>query len=137
MITVRPQFVPSYTEPGGSQPRPPPPFGDTTFPDYPEDDEIQEEQQHVGESSSFDLEAFRSWGTPADVYGSSQLGGAPLLPTQDTQEDFATPAPSGRPTRTVVPPEPLTYSAHHVRAQGRKAPKPGSVRGQVPKRGRH
>ena len=70
-----------------------------------------------------------------DVMTSSQFGGAPQ-PTQPSQDDYITPAPTGRPTQQVVPPSPLTYSADHVRA-GRRAPRPGAVRGVMPKRGRY
>lgn len=64
----------------------------------------------------------------------SQLGSAPI-PTQPSQDEYITPVPSGRPTRNVVPPSPLTYSADHVRA-GRRAARPGTLRGVAPKRGR-
>ncbi|TVU35682.1 hypothetical protein EJB05_17583, partial [Eragrostis curvula] len=63
-----------------------------------------------------------------DTLRPSQLSGAPPM-TQPSQQYDDTPAPTGgRPTRQVVPPSPLTYSVGHVRA-GRKAPKPGTVRG--------
>ena len=70
-----------------------------------------------------------------DIIGPSQLGDAPRA-TQPSQQMYGTPDPSGRPTRQVVPPSPLTYSADHVRA-GRRAPKPGTVRGVAPKRGKY
>ncbi|TVU48080.1 hypothetical protein EJB05_07703, partial [Eragrostis curvula] len=69
-----------------------------------------------------------------NIVPDSQLSGAPPA-TQVSQGGYETPLPQGRPTRHVVPPEPLTYSADHVRA-GRWAAKPGTLRGVAPKRGR-
>ncbi|CAO2150709.1 unnamed protein product [Urochloa humidicola] len=47
-----------------------------------------------------------------DEIGPSQLGGAPPVPTQVSQEDVLTPVAdeARRPTRQVAPPDPLTYS---------------------------
>lgn len=65
------------------------------------------------------VNSFFSWSQ--DEIGASQLGGAPLLATQGTQEDYATPVPDPRtrPTRQVVPPDPLTYSQRQTRAAQR------------------
>lgn len=87
-------------------------------------------------SPAFDFEEFFAQGEH-ETLSASQMGGAPeaTQPTQPTQDDYGTPGPTGRPTRQRVPPSPLTYSAGHVRA-GRRAPRPGTVRGVAPKRGR-
>lgn len=55
--------------------------------------------------------------TQQDILGSSQLGGAPPPQTQEQPAD--TPVPEGRAGR-AVPPDRLTYSQGHVRAQGRR-----------------
>nr|CAE04262.3 OSJNBa0089N06.23 [Oryza sativa Japonica Group] len=52
-----------------------------------------------------------------DVLGSSQLGGAPEAHTQEQPE--VTPVQAGRVGR-AVPPDRLTYSQGHIRAQGRR-----------------
>jgi hypothetical protein len=52
-----------------------------------------------------------------DVLGSSQLGGAPEAHTQEQPE--VTPVQAGRVGR-AVPPDRLTYSHGHIRAQGRR-----------------
>nr|CAE04747.3 OSJNBb0060E08.10 [Oryza sativa Japonica Group] len=52
-----------------------------------------------------------------DVLGSSQLGGAPEAHTQEQPE--VTPVQAGRVGR-AVPPDRLTYSPGHIRAQGRR-----------------
>ncbi|CAN6248046.1 unnamed protein product [Urochloa humidicola] len=54
----------------------------------------------------------------SDKIGPSQLGGAPLFPTQVSHEDVATPVAdkAGCPARQVVRPDTLTYSQHHTRA---------------------
>nr|AAZ06229.1 putative mutator-like transposase [Oryza sativa Indica Group]AAZ06234.1 putative mutator-like transposase [Oryza sativa Indica Group] len=52
-----------------------------------------------------------------DVLGSSQLGGAPEAHTQEQPE--ITPVQAGRVGR-AVPPDRLTYSQGHIRAQGRR-----------------
>nr|ABF98763.1 SWIM zinc finger family protein [Oryza sativa Japonica Group] len=52
-----------------------------------------------------------------DVLGSSQLGGAPKAHTQEQLE--VTPVQAGRVGR-AIPPDRLTYSQGHVRAQGRR-----------------
>ncbi|TVU43741.1 hypothetical protein EJB05_10232 [Eragrostis curvula] len=104
--------------------------------DY-DDEEVSGHSERYGRRSStpFDLDAYMAEGQQ-DTLRPSQLGDAPPM-TQSSQQYYDTPAPAGgRTTRQVVPPSPLTYSAGHVRA-GRKAPKPGTVRGVPPKRGRH
>ncbi|TVU28899.1 hypothetical protein EJB05_20437, partial [Eragrostis curvula] len=104
--------------------------------DY-DDEEVSGHSERYGRRSPtpFDLDAYMAEGQH-DTLRPSQLSGAPPM-TQPSQQYDDTPAPAGgRPTRQVVPPSPLTYSAGHVRA-GRKAPKPGTVRGVPPKRGRH
>ena len=55
--------------------------------------------------------------TDFDILGSSQLGGAPLYPSQDAPTQ--TPVPEPRPTRDVRSPDHFTYSAGHVHAQER------------------
>nr|ABF94662.1 Transposable element protein, putative, MuDR [Oryza sativa Japonica Group] len=52
-----------------------------------------------------------------DILGSSQLGGAPEAHTQEQPE--VTPVQAGRVGR-AVPPDRLTYSHGHIRAQGRR-----------------
>nr|ABA94106.2 Transposable element protein, putative, MuDR [Oryza sativa Japonica Group] len=52
-----------------------------------------------------------------DVLGSSQLGGAPEAHTQEQPE--VTPVQAGR-VGCAVPPDRLTYSQGHIRAQGRR-----------------
>nr|CAH68172.1 H0323C08.14 [Oryza sativa] len=52
-----------------------------------------------------------------DVLGSSQLGGAPEAHTQEQPE--VTPVQAGRVGR-AIPPDRLTYSQGHIRAQGRR-----------------
>nr|BAH79982.1 transposon mutator sub-class [Oryza sativa Indica Group] len=52
-----------------------------------------------------------------DILGSSQLGGAPEAHTQEQLE--VTPVQAGRVGR-AIPPDRLTYSQGHVRAQGRR-----------------
>ncbi|TVU33405.1 hypothetical protein EJB05_25220 [Eragrostis curvula] len=104
--------------------------------DY-DDEEVSGHSERYGRLSPtpFDLDAYMAQGQH-DTLRPSQLSGAPPM-TQPSQQYDDTPAPAGgRPTRQVVPPSPLTYSAGHVRA-GRKAPKPDTVRGVPPKRGRH
>ncbi|TVU34503.1 hypothetical protein EJB05_16338 [Eragrostis curvula] len=104
--------------------------------DY-DDEEVSGHSERYGRRSPtpFDLDAYVAEGQH-DTLRPSQLSGAPPM-TQPSQQYDDTPTPAGgRPTRQVVPPSPLTYSAGHVRA-GRKAPKPGTVRGVPPKRGRH
>ncbi|TVU34548.1 hypothetical protein EJB05_16384 [Eragrostis curvula] len=99
--------------------------------DY-DDEEVSGHSERYGRRSltPFDLDAYLAEGQQ-DTLRPSQLGGAPPM-TQSSQQYYDTPAPAGgRPTRQVVPPSPLTYSAGHVRA-GRKAPKPGTVRGCAP-----
>ncbi|XP_066166436.1 uncharacterized protein [Oryza sativa Japonica Group] len=56
-------------------------------------------------------------GSTEDVIGSSQLGGAPPVQTQDQAQ--ATPLRDTRATR-AVPPDRFTYSQDHVRAQARR-----------------
>jgi hypothetical protein len=57
--------------------------------------------------------------TQPDIIGPSQMMDGPPLQTQD--DPYMTPAqPSGRPPRQIQAPEPLTYSADHVRARGRR-----------------
>nr|XP_015619947.1 uncharacterized protein LOC107279784 [Oryza sativa Japonica Group] len=52
-----------------------------------------------------------------EILGSSQLGGAPKAHTQE--QPLVTPVQEGRAGR-AVPPDRLTYSQGHVRAQGRR-----------------
>ncbi|RLM70173.1 hypothetical protein C2845_PM17G07970 [Panicum miliaceum] len=58
--------------------------------------------------------------------GGSELDGAPMNPTQASQDADAilSAMPTERPTREIVPPEPLTYSQNHTRA-ARAAEIPG------------
>lgn len=103
-----------------------------------DDDEITAHPDRYGRRSpspAFDFDEFFAQGEH-ETLSVSQMGGAPV-PTQATQDEDATPVPTGRPTRQIVPPSPLTYSAGHVRAgRGRRAPRPGTVMGVAPKRGR-
>ena len=55
--------------------------------------------------------------TDFDILGSSQMGGAPLYPSQNAPTQ--TPLPKPRPTRDAGSPDRFTYSAGHVRAQDR------------------
>src|SRR5438132_11495732 len=52
-----------------------------------------------------------------DVLGSSQLGGAPPLPSQEPA--FQTPEPTVRPSRQAASPDRLSYPTGHVHAQQR------------------
>ena len=53
--------------------------------------------------------------TDFDILSSSQMGDAPLYPSQNAPTQ--TPLPEPRPTRDVGSPDRFTYSASHVRAQ--------------------
>ena len=53
--------------------------------------------------------------TDFDILGSSQMGGAPLYPSQNAPTQ--TPLPDRHPTRHTGSPDRFTYSADHVRAQ--------------------
>ena len=55
--------------------------------------------------------------TDFDILGSSQMGDAPLYPSQNAPTQ--TPLPEPLPTRDVGSPDRFTYSAGHVRAQDR------------------
>ena len=55
--------------------------------------------------------------TDFDILGSSQMGGAPLYPSQNVPTQ--TPLLEPRLTRDVGSPDCFTYSAGHVRAQDR------------------
>lgn len=106
--------------------------------DYDYDDaEVSAHSERYGRRSPtpFDLDAYLAEGQH-DTLRTSQFSGAPPMTQASQQYDDTPPPAGGRPTRQVAPPSPLTYSAGHVRA-GRKAPKPGTVRGVPPKRGRH
>ncbi|TVU45570.1 hypothetical protein EJB05_05059, partial [Eragrostis curvula] len=104
----------------------------------PIDYEYAEEDERSHRRSPTPAFDFDSYFAPVqnepNIVPDSQLSGAPPA-TQVSQGGYETPLPHGRPTRHVVPPEPLTYSADHVRA-GRRAAKPGTLRGVAPKRGR-
>ncbi|TVU29951.1 hypothetical protein EJB05_21547, partial [Eragrostis curvula] len=104
----------------------------------PIDYEYAEEDERSHRRSPTPAFDFDSYFAPVqnepNIVPDSQLSGAPSA-TQVSQGGYETPLPQGRPTRHVVPPEPLTYSADHVRA-GRRAAKPGTLRGVAPKRGR-
>lgn len=93
---------------------------------------VEDERSHRrSPSPAFDLDTFWPEGHgQQDTVPATQLAGAPP-PTQPSQDDYETPVPQRRPTRHVPPREPLTYSADHVRA-GRRASKPGTVRGVPP-----
>ena len=52
-----------------------------------------------------------------DILGSSQLGGAPPLPSQEPV--FPTPEPTVRPSRQAAFPDRLSYPTGHVHAQQR------------------
>nr|CAH66312.1 OSIGBa0135K14.9 [Oryza sativa] len=90
---------------------------------------------HAGTSSDrllpstllFDITDFDfASGSTEDVFGPSQLGGAPPLQTQDQTQ--ATPPRDTHATR-AVPPDRFTYSQDHVRAQARRT-KRGRSAGQ-------
>ncbi|TVU44011.1 hypothetical protein EJB05_03435, partial [Eragrostis curvula] len=142
----RPMFQhPAYTPRTAAPPPPPHPVftTGTNYSGYEMDDYDYDDEEVSGHSerygrrspTPFDLDAYMAE-EQQDTLRPSQLGDAPPM-TQSSQQYYDTPGPAGgRPTRQVVPPSPLTYSAGHVRA-GRKAPKPGTVRGVPPKRGRH
>jgi len=53
--------------------------------------------------------------TDFDILSSSQMGDAPLYPSQNAPTQ--TPLPEPRPTRDVGSPDRFTYSADHVHAQ--------------------
>ena len=55
--------------------------------------------------------------TDFDILGSSQMGGAPLYPSQNVPTQ--TPLPEPCPTRDIGSPDRFTYSTGHVRAQDR------------------
>ncbi|TVU45978.1 hypothetical protein EJB05_05488, partial [Eragrostis curvula] len=100
--------------------------------EYAEEDERRHRRSPT---PAFDFDSyFAPVQNEPNIVPDSQLSGAPPA-TQVSQGGYETPLPQGRPTRHVVPPEPLTYSADHVRA-GRRAAKPGTLRGVAPKRGR-
>ncbi|TVU08742.1 hypothetical protein EJB05_42154, partial [Eragrostis curvula] len=100
--------------------------------EYAEEDERRHRRSPT---PAFDFDSyFAPVQNEPNIVLDSQLSGAPPA-TQVSQGGYETPLPQGRPTRHVVPPEPLTYSADHVRA-GRRAAKPGTLRGVAPKRGR-
>jgi len=82
---------------------------------------IEEDVQTAEDGSQPDgpwVGSFFSTNPYPDEIGTSQLGGAPLFPTQGSQEDVQTPVAdeARRPTRQVAAPDPLTYSQHHTRA---------------------
>jgi hypothetical protein len=58
--------------------------------------------------------------TQPDIMGSSQLGGAPPIQSQDPTQQ----APEGRAQRQPRSPDRFTYSASHVRAQRAKRARP-------------
>ena len=99
LITILPYYCAEYTGQGGVE----------------EDADIVDDGGQPGGAWVRSLFSTDSY---PDEIGPSQLGGAPLLPTQVSQEDFTTPVAdeTRRPTRQVVPPDPLTYSQQHTRA---------------------
>jgi len=70
------------------------------------------------DNSGFDLEDLDNLDADdRDVLGSSQLGGAPPLPSQEPA--FQTPEPTVRPSRQAASPDRLSYPTGHVHAQQR------------------
>jgi len=70
------------------------------------------------DNSSFNLEDLDNLDADdRDVLGSSQLGGAPPLPSQEPA--FQTPEPTVRPSRQAASPDRLSYPTGHVHAQQR------------------
>ena len=82
------------------------------------DEAIAHSDQYSWHSPRYQYVAsFFDYPDPMQVeFGPYQLGGTLLAPMQQSQESYATRAPNGHPARTVVPPDPLTYSAHDTRA---------------------
>lgn len=67
--------------------------------------------------------------SPPQEIDASQLGGAPINPTQQSQDPVATPVPPQG--RDRHPPDPLTYPTRQTRAAMRRVTARAAKRGRV------